>query len=113
MHEYYVTEEIIHIACNIASENNSSVISGISVVIGELTGMSSASIQFYFDALSRDTAAAGAKLSFIRQPVSRFCMKCNQEFTGRTELYCPACGTEGITSKTGHEFYVECVELPD
>ena len=113
MHEYYVTEQIIQISCETARQHNAPSIAHIHIVIGELTGLVPESISFYFDALARDTEAAGAQLHFIRQPVSRFCSTCAAEFHGINIFDCPNCGRSGELVKNGREFYIDSVELPD
>jgi len=113
MHEYYVTEQIVKIACETARQHNAPSIAEIHIVIGELTGIVSESLSFYFEALARDTAADGAVLHFIRQPVSRLCSACSTEFHGATSFNCPACGTLGELINNGRAFYVDSVHLPD
>ncbi|MCX7781327.1 MAG: hydrogenase maturation nickel metallochaperone HypA [Negativicutes bacterium] len=113
MHEYYVTEEIIRIACETAKQHQSPVINRITVVVGELTGIVSESVEFYFDVLARDTAAEGAILHIVPQPVSRLCRHCQSEFHGANAWVCPECGEPGELIKNGREFYVESVDLPD
>jgi hydrogenase nickel incorporation protein HypA/HybF len=113
MHEYYVTEEIIRIACETAKQHQAPSISEITIVIGELTGIVPESLTFYFDVLARDTAAAGSTLNIIRQPVSRLCFRCGKEYHGSTTWTCPDCGSNGKIIKHGREFYVETIDLPD
>lgn len=113
MHEYYVTEQIVKIACETACQHNAAAIAEIHIVIGELTGIVSDSVSFYFEVLARDTLADGAKLHFIKQPVSRFCCDCSTEFQGIAQVNCPACGTPGKLINNGRAFYIDAVHLPD
>lgn len=113
MHEYYVTEQIIKIACETARQHDATAIAEIHIVIGELTGIVSESVSFYFEVLARDTLAANADLHFIRQPVSRFCSCCSTEFQGIALINCPSCGSPGELINNGRAFYVDSVHLPD
>ena len=62
MHELGITENIMDIALDKAKEAQASKISRINLVVGELSGFVSDCIEFYFEFLSKDTIAQGAKL---------------------------------------------------
>ena len=64
MHEYSITESVLNLALEKAREANASRITRISLVVGDLSGVVSDCVQFYFDFISKDTIASGAKLDF-------------------------------------------------
>lgn len=113
MHEYYITEEIIRIAGETAAQHQAPSIRKITIVVGELAGAVPDSIRFYFDSLAQNTAAAGAELAVIWQPVVRCCPACGLEFAGSQIWQCPDCGAAGKVIRDGREFYVEAIHLPD
>jgi len=64
MHEFGVTENIVKIASDKATEAQASKITKINLVVGELSGFVPDCIQFYFDFLSKDTVA---ELNFVAE----------------------------------------------
>lgn len=113
MHELAATQNLLQIALDAAAGAGATRVLGIDVVIGELTSMVDDSVQFYFDALSRDTAAAGARLRFRREPAIATCSACGHRAAVRPPLLpiCEACGGQGITVAGGQEFYVDSIEV--
>jgi hydrogenase nickel incorporation protein HypA/HybF len=84
----------------------------IHLVIGELTGFVDDSIQFYFDMLSPDTIAAGAKLAIRRIPARLRCRACGEEFTLKDSNWlCPKCSAVGGDILQGREFLIESIEI--
>ncbi len=115
MHELAVTEGILKVVLDAARQANVPRICAIDLVIGELSGMVDDSIQFYFDILSRDTAAAGATLRFRREPANVTCGDCGQQFAGRPPLapFCPHCGSLWLHVVGGRELRVESIEVEE
>lgn len=113
MHELAATQSLLQIALDAAARAGASRVLGIDVVIGELTSMVDDSVQFYFDALSRDTAAAGARLAFRREPAVASCSACGHQAPVRPPLSaaCAACGALALTVVGGQEFYVDSIEV--
>lgn len=113
MHELPVTQSILDIANRHASRAGASRIVAINLVIGELSGFVQESIQFYFDFLSQDTPAQGAKLNLERIPARARCGACGTEYAppdGRLWT-CPQCGALGGEVTAGKEFYVASIEV--
>jgi hydrogenase nickel incorporation protein HypA/HybF len=112
MHEYPVTERIIKIAVETAINNKAHQITGINLVIGDLSGFIGESIQMYFDILSKGTLAEKAKIN-IKTVQTRFkCEKCGQMFEiSNRDYQCPKCGGDGLPTETGKEFYIESIEV--
>ncbi len=109
MHELPVTEEILRIAAQHASEQR---ITDIHLVIGELSSFIDDSIQFYFDLLAPGTVAEGATLHFKRIPVRFRCRACAAEFAPTAlDWHCPVCNALGGDVIAGKEFYVESIEI--
>ena len=73
------------------------------------------SVQFYFDMLSRGTAAAGARLRFRRIAGEAECLECSHAWQARPplEVHCPACGGLLLRVRGGQEFYIESIEVDD
>jgi len=113
MHELPVTQSILDIALRHAQKANASRILAINLTIGELTGFVDDSIQFYFDFLSQDTPAAGARLSIERIPPCARCRLCGVEYAPPdSRLWtCPECGALGGDVIAGKEFFVSSIEV--
>jgi hydrogenase nickel incorporation protein HypA/HybF len=115
MHELQATRGMLDVALAAAADAGASGVVAIDVVIGDMTSMVDDSVQFYFDVLSRDTAAAGARLRFRREPALGRCGACEHEFEARPPLAraCPLCGSLDLVVTGGQAFYVESIEVAD
>jgi len=80
MHELQVTESILSIVLKHAEANRVNKVVAIHLKIGELSDLENEWIQHYFDYLSKDTKAEGAKLKIERTPVVLRCNKCSNSF---------------------------------
>jgi hydrogenase nickel incorporation protein HypA/HybF len=115
MHELPATRGILEAALETAARAGARRIENIHVVVGDLTNIVDDSVQFYFDMLSRGTAAAGAALRFRREPASGRCGACGHAFEVRAPLprSCPSCESLALAVTGGREFYVESIEVSD
>lgn len=112
MHEMAVTEDIMRIVTEHAEKSGATHVTAINLVIGELASFVDDSIQFYFDLLSPNTVAEGAKLNFHRIKTRFRCRKCGQEFEPENRNWmCPHCEAMGGDVIAGKEFYVESIEI--
>ena len=112
MHEFSITESILNLALEKANEAGASKITGINLVIGEMSGIVSDCVQFYFEALSRDTIASGAKLSFETKPTRVRCQKCQSAFTPKDgDWSCPECHELSIEIVSGRECQMDSIEV--
>jgi len=112
MHELGVTQNILKIALEYAEKGGAGKIRSINLVIGGLSGILDESVQFYFDFVSKETIAEGAKLVFKRVPVRFRCRNCGKEFEFHGEVWvCPDCQTPGPEILSGREFFLESIEV--
>ena len=112
MHELAVTQNILDIVCRYAEQAEAERIVRINLVIGELSSIIDDSVQFYFDYLSQDTIATGAKLTFQRLPVTLSCGECGHQWQPTTaDWTCPQCGVAKAYVEKGREFYVDSIEV--
>ena len=112
MHELAVTEHILEVVLRHAEEAQAERITRIELVIGDMTSFVDESIQFYFDALSEDTIARGAELTFRRVPVKIRCRECATEFVPESlNWICPTCGAYAGEIIAGQEFYIDNIEV--
>jgi hydrogenase nickel incorporation protein HypA/HybF len=114
MHELPVTESILRIALKHAETAGATRISEIYLVIGDLASIIDDSVSFYWDIVSKDTAAEGAKLIFKRIEAEFLCLECNDQFhPDGKDFTCPACSSQRVKVISGDEFAVEAIQVED
>lgn len=112
MHELSVTESLLEIALRHAQQAKACQVTALHIVVGQLASIVDDSVQFYWDFVSKDTLAEGARLHFRRIPAELQCQDCGilYALTGDA-LPCPACSSARIKILTGDEFYLESIEI--
>jgi hydrogenase nickel incorporation protein HypA/HybF len=115
MHELPATQGMLDVALEAARNAGASRISAIDVVIGDLTSIVDDSVQFYFDVLSRDTAAAGARLRVRREPAQAACAACGSSYGVSPPLdpVCRSCGQLTLAVTGGRAFHIESIEVDE
>lgn len=114
MHELSITESILNLAMEKATEAGAEKITRINLVIGEMAGIVGDCVQFYFDTISRDTIAAGAELVFDYRPVQAKCRACGNVYPPKEQDWtCPACGKTEVDVVGGRECYMESLEVDE
>jgi hydrogenase nickel incorporation protein HypA/HybF len=112
MHELSVTQSLLEIALRHADEAGAQRIVQLNVVIGELASIVDDSVQFYWDIVSQDTIAEGARLHFERTPGVLRCTVCSHTFPLNGKSYaCPACGETQVVAVGGDEFRLDSIEV--
>jgi hydrogenase nickel incorporation protein HypA/HybF len=112
VHELSITQSILEIVLKQAEQAHAKKVTKISLVIGEMTGVVSDSVQFYLDILTKETIAAGARVSFTLVPSKAICRNCNQIFELKEfDWTCPHCQGNIIDVTTGKELIVESIEV--
>lgn len=112
MHEYAVTQSMITLVLEEASQAKASKILEIRLVIGDLSTIIDDSVQMYFDIMSEGTVAEGAKLIFRRVKAEFKCKTCGEVFIKPEKGFdCPKCGSMGVPTGVGKEFYIESLEI--
>ena len=112
MHELSVTQGILKICKEEQEKNNFKKIKEIRIKVGELTGLVPNCIDYYFEIISKDTVAEGAKLIIEKLPIIINCESCLYEGEiPKGQYICPNCGSYKIKIKNGREFYVDSLEV--
>ena len=75
MHEMAVTQAMLNMALEYADGQR---ITDIYLRVGRMSAIVPESVELYFDYLSQDTLAEGARLHFERQPIEMTCMDCGR-----------------------------------
>ncbi len=115
MHELPVTESILDIVVRHAQANGVRQVVAINLRVGEMSDLEDEWIQRYFDYLSRDTVAQGAKLRIERVPVVIRCTGCGQEYEVNVRAMgdsaCPECRSSKGELISGREYYIKDMEV--
>ncbi|HSJ07033.1 MAG TPA: hydrogenase maturation nickel metallochaperone HypA [Longimicrobiales bacterium] len=115
MHELPATKGMLDAALEAAQAAGATRVTAIDVVIGDLSSIVGDSVQFYFDLLSRDTAASGAQLRVRRVAARAECAACGGDYAVTLPLdpACNRCGAVAVTVTGGREFYVDSIEVDE
>ena len=112
MHELSITQSMLDLVLEQAEKAEAKNVGKINLVIGEMTGVVDRAVQFYFDFLSRGTAAEGASLVFKVIPTMAKCRNCHGKFElGEFDWTCPHCQSNNIEIIGGKELFVESIEV--
>jgi len=112
VHELAITQNILDIVLNEAKSAQANKVTKINLVIGELSGVVSDCVQFYFDFLRKGNAAEEATLDFKLVPVELRCRDCLAAFNPKDSAWiCPNCQSTSLEVLSGRECYVESIEV--
>ena len=112
MHELPFVESILKITLEHAQKARAQRVLALDLVIGQMSSIVDDSVQFYWDILSENTIAAGAKLRFNRIPAVYRCQDCEHEYQLDGEhLECPQCGSIRVKLIAGDEFRLESIDI--
>jgi hydrogenase nickel incorporation protein HypA/HybF len=112
MHELAITQSMFDIVLKQAEQVRAKKINKINLVIGEMTGVVSDSVQFYLDFLTKDSIAEGAEVSVKMVPPQAQCRNCNQIFELKEfDWTCPNCKGNSVEIIAGKELFVESIEV--
>jgi len=113
MHELPITQNILDLALEHTAKAGGGRITGIHLVVGELSRVVDDCIQFYWDLISEGTPAEGAVLHFKRTPLVFSCRDCKKTFEPQDDLTyrCPGCGGSRVRVEGGDEFRLEALDV--
>ena len=112
MHELSVTESLLNLAVQHATQAGAVRVTSLQLVIGQLSSIVDESVQFYWDMISEGTLCEGAQLRFERRPATLRCLDCDQTYALNGELTdCPRCHSAHLKVMSGEEFYLDSIEV--
>jgi hydrogenase nickel incorporation protein HypA/HybF len=114
MHELSIAQNIIEIVQDHVPENKQKSVKIIRVKIGKLTNILTDSLQFGFEALTRETSLSSASLEIEELPLTIECRECGQKRSINDFIFsCPGCQSSDIQVVSGNELSVSEIELND
>jgi hydrogenase nickel incorporation protein HypA/HybF len=112
MHELAITQSMFDIVLKQAEQVHAKKVTEINLVIGEMTGVGSDSVQFYLDFLTKNTIAEGATVSIKMVSPQAQCLKCNRIFELKEfDWTCPNCKGSLVDVIAGKELFLESIEV--
>ena len=112
MHEMSLCESILQVIEDQAAVNRFTRVRRVRLQIGRLSGVEVEALRFGFDAVTRDSVAAGAALEILETPGTAWCMPCghNVEVSRRFDA-CPDCGSHQLQVTGGDEMRIRDIEV--
>src|SRR5436305_14635574 len=94
MHEMSIAQSVLDIAFSEMEKNASAGIKKIKISIGEFSGVVKEALEFAFDVLKPETAAAQAAIEIEVLPMTAKCVECGDFGCSINDLnlFCPKCG---------------------
>lgn len=112
MHELAITQNILNTVLDEAKAAKAKSIIDINLIVGELSGVVTESVEFYFDILKKGTIARDAKFNFTLTPARFRCRDCHAEFRTDDSFWtCPKCQGINIELVEGRDCYIESIEV--
>ena len=112
MHEVGITQSIVEIAEKHAREQGAAKITAITVEIGALSGVVPEAVEFCFEAVTRETMLAEARLIIERLPGRGRCRECGAETEiDRFTFVCPQCDAMALETVQGEELRIKEMEV--
>ncbi|MFA5388772.1 MAG: hydrogenase maturation nickel metallochaperone HypA [Candidatus Omnitrophota bacterium] len=113
MHEYHIVENIVKQVLEKAKSFDAKKITGVTLVMGELSGLQEEPVRMYFDTLSKGNALLeGAKVTIKLAKSKLKCKDCGAIFEHeRSDFNCPKCCGLASVFNSGKEFYIDNIEI--
>ena len=112
MHEYHIVEGVVKQILEEAISHKAKKITGVTLMLGELSGFKEESIRAYFDSFSKGNMLEGAKLTVKPVKSKLKCKDCGEIFEHeKANFNCPKCRSLGILTDSGKEFYIDNIEV--
>lgn len=112
MHEMSLAEGVLQLIEDASRRQEFAKVTAVWLEIGQLSGVEIEAMKFCFDAVMRDSIAAGARLEIIALPGTGWCLACAMSVP-MTEVFgeCPRCGGYQMQVTGGNEMRVKELEV--
>ena len=112
MHELPFVQSLLSITLEHAQNAGARRVTALNLVIGQMSSIVDDSVQFYWDILSQNTLAAGARLNIQRIPAVYRCQDCGHTYPlDGLHLACPQCHSARVQLIQGDEFRLESIDI--
>ena len=111
MHELSLSSAIVETAIKHADGRT---VNAVELTVGALRQVVPASLEFYFEVVSRDTVCEGARLELNVVEARVSCHECPEQWTLDDPVFrCPACESTDVEVLSGTEFMVESIDVEE
>jgi len=111
LHELSITSAILEAVLKELPEYCNKV-RRIDITLGDLSGIESEHVKYYFELLSRDTPAAGAILTFEYNKSKFRCNVCSKIYEKCDfSMRCPFCKSSGTLVEGCTSLYINSIEV--
>ncbi|MGB4673713.1 MAG: hydrogenase maturation nickel metallochaperone HypA [Azovibrio sp.] len=112
MHEMSLAEGILQQVEDTARREGARQVRTVVLEIGALASIEVEALRFCFDAVTRNSLAAGATLEIQTLPGAGWCLPCGATVP-ITELYdpCPRCGSYQVQATAGTQMRIKEIEI--
>jgi hydrogenase nickel incorporation protein HypA/HybF len=112
MHEMSIAQSILKIALDSAQANGAKKLKTVRIRAGELRGIVPSQLSFFFQFITKDTAAEGATLEVETVPIKGRCKSCDCVFMVENyEFVCKECQSKDVDVIQGMELAVKEIEI--
>jgi len=113
VHELSIVYSIITSATEAAEREKATLVKVVTLRLGALAGVVEDSLQFCFEAATKDTMLEGSTLVVHRLPVIIHCATCKKdhEIQGIQSYRCPVCDAPSFDLRQGRELEIESLEI--
>lgn len=112
MHEISIIQSMLDIAFDQAQSQGANHIHQLRLRVGILSGVVPEALKFAFDACTKDTIAADAKLEIEWVKAICYCPQCHAEFSPHDWVYiCPRCEHLSHEIRQGRELQLVSLEV--
>lgn len=114
MHEYSIAESLIRLIAGQASQAGRRRVVSARVLIGKMTSVVPANLQFYFEMLPKPATMKDMVLSFEEVPLVVRCEECNEKWEPEAPMFlCTKCGSTKVEILSGRELTLQSIEIED
>lgn len=111
MHELSLSSAIVETAIKHADGRT---VKAVELTVGALRQVVPASLEFYFEIVSRDTVCEGARLELQVVEARVSCNACGESWTLDDPIFrCPSCESTDVEVLSGSEFMVESIDVEE
>lgn len=112
MHEMSLAEGVLQLIEDAAQREKFAQVKTVWLEIGQLACVEPQALAFCFEAVTRGSIAAGARLEIISTPGCGWCLACATTVP-MTDLHalCPRCGSGALQASGGTEMRVKELEV--
>ncbi len=104
MHEMSIAIQLLGQVERAAAEHQVERVEQVEVTIGVMRQVVAEALGMAFEIAAEGTAAAGAALKIVEEPVEAACRGCGRRFgTDAEEFLCPGCGQADVEIISGND----------